>query len=66
MNELSPNTMSNTVDKYIISTFFIANTFYPCHPYMFITGIYFSMFAIMTFWTPAPKRPAENGLPKNL
>ena len=31
---------------------------------MFITENYSSKFKIMTFWTPAPKSPTENGVPK--
>ena len=64
MNELSPNTLSNTITKYIIITFFIVNNPYPCHPYMFITENYSSKFTIMSFWAPALKSPAENGIPK--
>ena len=39
LNELSPNTMSNTVDKY--NYVFIVSKPYPCHPYMSITEIFF-------------------------
>ena len=50
--------MSNTSDMYIISTFAIIND-----P-VFITENYSSKFTIMSFWTPAPKSPAENCIPK--
>ena len=36
----------------------------PCHPYKPITENYSSKFTIMSFWAPAPKCPAENGIPK--
>ena len=62
---VTPNTMSNIIVKYIIITFSIVNSPYPCHPYMFLTKNYSSKFAIMSFWTPALKSPAENGIPKN-
>ena len=55
--------MSNAIDKYIIITFSIVNNPHPCHPYMFITENYPSKFTIMSFWAPAPKSPAENGIP---
>ena len=64
LNELSSNTMPNKIDKYMIIIFSIVNNPYPCHPYMFITEIYSSKFTIMSFWAPAPKSPAENGIPK--
>ena len=41
-NELSPNAMSTTIDKYIIVTFSIANNPQSCHPYMFISESYSS------------------------
>ena len=31
---------------------------------MFVTENYSSNFTIMSFWAPAPKSPAENGIPK--
>ena len=55
--------MSNTIDKYIIITFFIVNNPYSCHPYMCITENYSSKF-MMSFWAPALKSPNENGIPK--
>ena len=61
LNDLSSNTMSNGVDKYIKNTFSIVNTPYPCHWYVFITENSSPKFAIMSFWTPAPKSPSENG-----
>ena len=66
MNELSPkamSNMSNTIDKYIIITFPIVNNPHSCHPYMFITENYSSKLTIMSFWAPAPKSPAEKGIP---
>ena len=57
--------MPNTIDKYIIITFFIVNNPYPCDPYMFITKNNSSKFTIMSFWAPTHKSPAENGIPKN-
>ena len=62
--ELSPNTMSNTIDKDIIITFWTVNNPYPCHPYMFVTEIYSSKFTVMSFWVPALQTPAKNGIPK--
>ena len=59
-----PNTMSNTIDKYIIITFSIVTNSYPCHLYIFVTENYSSKFTIMTFRAPALKSPAENGIPK--
>ena len=56
--------MSNAIDKYIIITFSIVNNPYLCHPYMFINEHYSSKFTTMSFWDPAPKSPAENGIPK--
>ena len=53
--------MSNTIDKYNITTFFIVNDPYQCHPYMFINEIFSSKFTIMSFWTRSLKSPAENG-----
>ena len=64
LSELSHNTMSNTIDEYIIIAFSIVNNPYPCHPYMFITENYSSKFTIMSFWAPALKSLAENGIPK--
>ena len=64
LNELSPNTVFNTIDKYIISIFSIVNNSFPCHPYMFVTKNYYSKFTIMSFWAPALKSVAENGIPK--
>ena len=54
MNEFSPNTISNRIDKYII-TVSIVNNAYPSYPYMFITENCFSKIMIMSFWSPAPK-----------
>ena len=51
-------------DKYIISIFSIVNNSFPCHPYMFVTKNYYSEFTIMSFWAPALKSIAENGIPK--
>ena len=64
MNELSPITMSNTIDKYIIITFSIVNNPCPYHPYMFITGNCSSKFKIIPIWAPAPNSLAENGISK--
>ena len=50
--------------KYIIVTFSIVNNPYSCQPYMFITENYSSKFTIMSFWDPALKSPANNGIPK--
>ena len=49
MSELSPNAMSDTIDKSIIFTFFIVNNPYACHPYLFITENYSSKFMIIFF-----------------
>ena len=57
-----PN-MSNTIDKYIMITFSIVNNPHSCHTYMFITENYSSNLTIMSFWVPAPKFPAEKGIP---
>ena len=54
--------MSNTIDKFIIISFSIVNNPYLCHPYIFIIENYSSKFTIMSFWEPAPKSPAENGI----
>ena len=56
--------MSNAIDKYIIIVFSMVNNPYPCHPYMFITENYSSEFTIISFWAPALKFPAKNGIPK--
>ena len=64
MNELSPNTMPNTIDKCITITFSIVNNPYSCYPYIFITENYSSKFTSMYFWAPTLKSPAENGIPK--
>ena len=40
------------------------NNPYPCHPYMFITENYSSKFTIMSFWAPALKFLAVNGIPQ--
>ena len=66
LNELSPNTMSNTIDKYIIITFSIVNNPYPWHLYMSITENYSSNFTIMSFWASARKSPVEKVFPKYL
>ena len=66
LNELSPNTVSNTIDKCIIITFSIVNNFYQCHPYMFITENCSSEFKIMFFWAPVLNSPAENDIPNSL
>ena len=58
--------MSNTIDKYIIITFSIVNNSYPCYTYKFRTENYSSKIMIMSFWAPAPKSPAENGIPKKI
>ena len=58
LKELSPNTMPNTIDNYIIITFSIVNNPYPCDPYIFVTKNYSSEFTIMSFWAPALKSPA--------
>ena len=42
------------------------NNSYPWHSYMFVTENYSSKILIMSFWVPAPKFPAENGIPKKL
>ena len=62
MNELSTNTVSNTIDKYIIITFSIVSNPYPCHPFIFMTENYSSKFTIVFFWAPALKSLAENGI----
>ena len=64
MNERTPKTMSNTIDKYVIITFSMVIHSNPSHPYMFITENYYSYFTIMSFSAPVPKSPAENGIPK--
>ena len=56
--------MFNTIDKYIIITFSIVNSPYPCHPYMFITESYSSNITIMSFWAPTPKSFGENSILK--
>ena len=66
MNELSPNTVFNTIDKYIISIFSIVNNSFPRHPYMFVTKNYYSKFTIMSFWSPIPKSTAANEIPKKI
>ena len=58
--------MCNTIHKYIIVTFSIANDPYPCHPYIFITENYFLKFTIMSFWAPVPRYPAESSIAKNI
>ena len=45
LNELSLNTMSNAIDKYIIIQFSIVNN--PYHPYMFMNENYSSRFTII-------------------
>ena len=57
--------MSITIDKYIIITFSVVNSPFPYHPYMFITENYSSKLTITSFWAPALKSSAENGIPKN-
>ena len=52
LNEFSPNTMSNAIDKCKIILFSIVNI--PCHPHKIITGNYSSNL----------KSPAENNIPK--
>ena len=64
MNKLSPNIMSNTIDKYITITFSIVNNSYTCHLYMLITKNYSSNYMNMSFWAPATKSSAENNIPK--
>ena len=66
MNELSPNTMSSTIDKCTIITFSIVNNSYPCHPYMFVNENYSSKFMIMSFSAPALNSFAENGIHKKI
>ena len=61
---ISPSTMSNTIDKYIIITFSIINNLYPCCPYICITESYSSKFLTMSFLASAPKPPAEKVIPK--
>ena len=63
-SKLSPNPISNAVNKYIIIVFSIVNNPYPCRSYIFITENYSLKFTIMSFWAPATKSPAENGIPK--
>ena len=58
------NTMSITIDKYIIITFSIVNNPYPCHPYMFSIKSYSSKFTIMSFLAPALKSPSQIDIPK--
>ena len=59
LNELSPNTISNTIDKYIIITFSIVNNPWPYHSYMFITeNCSSSVTTIMYFRTTSlPQNP---------
>ena len=64
MNEFSPSTMPNTIDKYIITTFSIVINRTLCHPYMFVTENCSSKFVITPFWAPALEFPAEKGIPK--
>ena len=64
LNELSPNTMSNTFNKYRIITFSKVNNPDLCHPYMLITENYSSRSVIISFWAVVLKFPAENGIPK--
>ena len=64
LNKLSPNTVFNTIDKYIISIFSIVNNSFPRHQCMFVAKNYCSKFMIMSFWAPVPKSTAENGIPK--
>ena len=64
MNELTLNTMSNTIDKYIVITFSIVNNPYRCHPYMFLTQNDSAKFTIMSFGSPSSKFPTKNGIPK--
>ena len=60
LNELTPNKMSKTIDKYIkVSTFSMVNNHYQCHPYLFIAENYSTRLMIMSFWAPAPKFCAE-------
>ena len=61
---ISPSTMSNTIDKYIIITFSIINNLNPCRPYICITENYSSKFMTMSFLASAPKSPAEKVIPK--
>ena len=63
LNELSPNTVFNAIDKYT-SIFSIVNHFFPCHSYMFVTKNYYSKFTIMCFQAPVPTSTAENNIPK--
>ena len=60
LDELTPNKMSKTIDKYIkVSTFSMVNNHYQCHPYLFIAENYSTRLMIMSFWAPAPKFCAE-------
>ena len=42
----------------------MVNNPYPCHRCMFITENYSSKITITSSLAPAPKSPAENGVPK--
>ena len=55
--------MSNTINKNRIIIFSIVNNPHSCHPYMFIIENYPSKIMAMSFWAPAPKSPAEKGIP---
>ena len=63
LNELSLNTMSNTIGKYIIITFHIVNKPYPCRPYMFITEIILQSSQLCLFgflpWNPCWKQYSQ-------
>ena len=65
LNELFPNTMFNTIGKYIITRFPIVNKPYPCHPYMFITEIILQSSQLRPFGL-LPQNPLlKTVLPKN-
>ena len=56
--------MTNTIGKYIITTFSTVSNPYPCYPYKFITENCSSKITIMPFWAPAQESPAKNGIPE--
>ena len=58
MNELSPNTVFNTIDKCIIYNYNFHSK-YPLHmPFLHAENCS-SKFTIMSFWVPVPKSPVE-------
>ena len=62
MGGVAPNTLSNTIDKYIIITFCRVSTPCPCHPYTFTIKNYSWKFASMSFWLPALKFHTDSSL----